>query len=97
MPRTILAALLLSGCTIVPGPTWQDVRKDAPIWDTIQRQPYATLDRLQLDCLHQRGTFTRDRNACMVRGRGVCYYLTAPGDVRHDPELTAFCNGFQPT
>ncbi len=93
----IVTALLMTGCTIVPGPTWRDVRKDFPIWDRIERHPYQELDRLIVACVHQRGTFTHDRQACMVHGRGVCYFLTAPGDVRHDPELTAICNGWRPT
>ena len=89
----ILAALLLSACTT--GPTYQSVRKDEAIWDKVVRAPYIPLERLQVACVRQNGHFTRDKAACMVQGKGVCSFLTAPGDVRHDPELTSMCNGYR--
>lgn len=86
-------AFLLSACTT--GPTWHDVRKDDAIWDRVVRAPYIPLERLQVACVRQNGHFTRDKAACMVQGKGTCYYLTATGDVRHDAELTAMCNGYR--
>lgn len=95
-PLALAAVLLLSACAAVQtGPTWHDVTKDQAIWDQVQRTPYIPLERLQVACVLQHGHFTRDQNACMVRKRGVCVFITATGDVSHDAELFAACNGYR--
>lgn len=94
MVSTLATAAACHG--IQPGEPWEFVRKDSPVDSAVVRVPYIPLDRLQLTCLHAHGIFTPDQAACMVQRRGVCYYVTAPGDVAHDEYLNALCNGFTP-
>jgi hypothetical protein len=90
---TLIVAIALSGCTL--GPTWQSVRKDGAIFDTVSRQAYIDRRDLALSCLDHHGIFTQDGKACMVQKRGQCLFLTAPADSGHDKELTAICNGWR--
>lgn len=93
----LCAALVLTGCAgIQPGPTWWAVRKDEAIEHPVRRIPVLLLADRQLQCLRADGIFTSDKQACMAQGKVLCYYYTAPGDLGHDPELNAYCNGYRP-
>lgn len=89
----LAATLLLSACQI--GPTWHDVRKDEAVFDIVQRQAFSDRKIMAIACLDTRGHFTSDGRACMVQKRGICVFLTATADAKHDPELTALCNGYR--
>lgn len=90
-----VACFGLMGCAL--GQPYNETPKAAPLFDSIVRQSYYVRADLALACLDRHGFFTRDARACFVQGRGRCFYLTAPGDVSHDRELNAYCNGFRPS